>query len=136
MSLSVESAPRPRRPHGEEPVSDICLRLRERVKRLGDLAGTQSEAVLLQAAVLLEQALRRAQRAEGERSSTWPDAHTCPCLAESIALHYLLLADHAEVRTQPGLSDRYRARARGWVDEAERGELSLSGFLERTRADA
>jgi hypothetical protein len=117
-------------------VSDVCRRLRERVRCLTPLAGAQSEAVLLRAAVLLEQALRRAQRAEGERGSTWPDAHPCPRLAESIALHYLLLADHAEVRTQPGLSDRYRARARGWVDEAERGEPSLSGFLERTRADA
>jgi hypothetical protein len=99
----------------------IGLRLWARARRLRSEADQQAEAVLLQAAVWLE--LR-------------PDAHACPQIAESIALHYLLLAEHPEVRRQPGLGERYTQRAWTWAHEAEHGVPTLCGLLERARPDA
>jgi len=101
--------------------SRICPRLWARARSLREVASRQSEAVLLRAAVWLE--LR-------------PDAHACPQVAESIALHYLLLAQHPEVRAQPGLAERYADRAWEWAGEAEHGVLTLRGLLERARLDA
>jgi hypothetical protein len=99
----------------------IGLRLWERARRLRSTADCQTEGVLLRAAVWLE--LRR-------------DAHACAQIAESIALHYLLLAQHPEVRRQPGLGERYAQRAWTWAHEAEHGEPTLCGLAERARPDA
>jgi hypothetical protein len=92
-----------------------------RAEALADLASERSEAQLLRAAVWLE--LRAAE-------------HACAGMPERIALHYLLLAEHPEVRLQPGLAGRYARRAWRWAERAERGLPPPSGGAFRQLDDA
>lgn len=92
-----------------------------RAAALADLAAERSEVQLLRAVVWLE--LRAAE-------------HACAGMLERIALHYLLLAEHPEVRLQPGLAGRYARRAWRWAECAERGLPPPSGGASQGLADA
>jgi hypothetical protein len=102
-------------------VSELRRQLLSRARSLADLASERSEAELLCAVVWLELRAR---------------THACAGVLERIAIHYLLLAEHPDVRAQAGLAERYASRAWHWTDQAELGAPPLSGFLERARADA
>jgi hypothetical protein len=101
-------------------VSGHRRRLLARAHALADLAAERSEAELLRAVVWLE--LRAA-------------ATACAGLLERIAVQYWLLAEHPEVRPQPGLARRYADRAWNWAEEAAGGP-SLAGRLARNQDDA
>ncbi|MFI5318167.1 MAG: hypothetical protein ACHQ6V_01195 [Myxococcota bacterium] len=102
-------------------MSEYCAELLERARSLGDLAAERSEAQLLCAAVCLE--LRAA-------------VHACPGARERIAIHYLLLTEHAEVRPQLGLAKRYARRAWRWAASAELGAPSPAELQSAAHADA
>ncbi|HEU4429524.1 MAG TPA: hypothetical protein VFT98_12265 [Myxococcota bacterium] len=87
-----------------------------RARALADLASERDESELLRAVVWLE--LRAS-------------AHACTGLLERIAVQWLLLADHPEVRTQHGLGRRYAERAWRWADAALHGAASSGSALER-----
>lgn len=94
-------------------------RLLWRARALAELAAERSEQQLLAAAVWLEVRAR---------------AHHCPGALERIAVHYLMLGEHAEVLAQPGLSQRYFARAWLLADLAERSDAAPSHLFHRADA--
>ncbi len=77
--------------------------LLQRATSLRQAADSESEETLLKAAVWLR-----------ERARSGMD----PKLFLEVALHYLLLQEHPEVRTQPGLPARYLHEADTWLARA------------------
>lgn len=102
-------------------MSEYRTALLARARSLADLAGERSEAQLLMAVVWLELRSR---------------AHACTGALERIAIHYLLFAEHPEVRAQLGLADRYEQRAWRWADQAEHGSPAPPSLFDWARADA
>ena len=102
-------------------MSDYRAMLLARARALADLACERGEPELLRAVVWLE--LRAS-------------AHACTGLLERIAVQYLLLADHPEVRPQLGLARRYAERAWRWADAALHGAVPAAGPLARACDDA
>lgn len=100
-------------------MSQARRQLLARARSLAELAAERSEAELLRAALQLELRAR---------------THRCAGLLERIAIHYLLLAEHADVLEQPGLASRYFARAWRFADFAECD--SDARFAPSSRADA
>jgi hypothetical protein len=96
-------------------MSGYWAMLEERARALAELASERREAELLRAVVWLE--LRAS-------------AHACTGLLERIAVQWLLLADHPEVRSQHGLGRRYAERARRWAHAALHGAAASGVALD------
>ena len=77
--------------------------LLKRSGALRDAAAAESEETLLRAATWLE-----------TRASRGVD----PALSLEVALHFLVLAENVEVKTQAGLAARYLRKADEWIHRA------------------